>query len=400
MKRIICIISAVIFTTTVLIGCGDSQTVQEDSNIIKVWANMRSDEVEGLQKLADKWSAENNNQKVQIIEVTTDAKQFIEVPARPDALLGASAEETQVLSKAEAIDKVPDNLISKDNYVTSDLAQSTTVDGIQYGIPMTQETVSLFYNKDKVDSVPKTMEELAEIAKDKGFSFELNNYYFSFGFVASQGGYTFKNNNGSFDYNDLGVNNEGAIKGYKFLQDLVVKDNLFLGGATDMMSSGQFAKGEIAFYIGETGRVRTFKEAGVNFGVAAIPTVNGKTVTPFKFVKMGCVNSKSDKKDATWSLIKYLSSGSDKIFMKTGPYPPVFKKSLESDTFKNDEYVQALYKQACNSIILPNIIQAKAIDLSTNTQLNRLALGEITPEECGQNIEKEIKQAITQVLTY
>ena len=398
-KRVTGLLLAVIISSTLFVGCGSTTTVQEDANTINVWANMRTVEVEGLQKLADKWSTQNNK-KVKIVEVSTDGKGFVEAVNRPDVILGASAEETQLLSKALAVDPVPKDLIPAEKYISNDLVQATSIEGVEYGVPLTQECVSLFYNKDKVDTVPKTMEELIEVAKEKGFSFELNNYYFSFGIIASQGGYTFKNNNGAFDCKDLGVNNQGALKGYQFIQDMVVKDNLFLGGATDMMASSQFKDGKTAFYIGETGRVRTFKEAGLNFGVTTIPTVNGNAVTPFKFVKMACVNSKSEKKEESWSLIKSLLDESDEIFMESGPYPPVLKKSTESDTFKNNEYVKGLYNQSLSSIILPNVVEAKAIDIVVNSYLNRLALGQITPEECGEYTEKDIKKAITDLLTY
>ena len=399
-KRLIGIILAATFTFSQLISCG-SNTTEKDASTIEVWANMRSSEIQELQKLADSWSAENNI-KVRIVESEGDGKSFVDTPekGRPDIFLGCMAEDTQLLSKANAVEVVPKDLIASEKYVSSDLIQATSFNGIQYGVPVTQETVALFYNKDKVDKVPLTMEELVEVAKDKGLSFELNNYYFSYGFIASQGGYLFKNNNGNFDFKDLGVNNPGSIKGYKFLQDLVVKNNLFLGGSTDIMASGQFSSGKTAFYIGEAGRVRTFKEVGMNFGVAPIPTVDGKNVTPFKFVKMACVSSKSDKKDASWSLIKYLSKGTDEIFMKSGPYPPVYKTSLESDTFKKDEYVKGLYDQSLSAIILPNILEAKAFDIVVNSFLTELALGSITPEQCGEYTEKAITEDIKELFTY
>lgn len=399
-KRLIGIVLAAIFTFSQLVSCGTSK-VEVDSNTIVVGANMRDSEIVELQKLADSWTAENNP-KVLIVASESDGKSFVDIPekGRPDILFGGLAEDTQLLSKANAVETVPQDFIKTEEYVSKDLIQATTFDGIQYGVPVTQETVALYYNKDKVDKAPETMEELIEIAKDKGFCFELSNYYFSYGFVASQGGYLFKNNDGVFDYKDLGVNNDGAIKGYKFMQDLVVKNELFLGGATDIMASSQFTTGKTAFYIGETGRVRTFKEAGINFGVAPIPTVEGKNVTPLKFLKMACVSSKSNKKEASWNLIKYLSKGTDEIFMKSGPYPPIYNTSLESDTFKNDEYVKALYEQSLTSMPLPNVLEANAFDIVINAFLSELALGKITPEQCGEYTEKALTQDIKDLFSY
>lgn len=399
-KRLVGTILAAIFTFSQLISCGSSK-VEVDSDTIVVWANMRNVEIIELQKLADSWTAENNP-KVIIFESEGTGKSFVDIPekGRPDIFFGGLAEDTHLLSKASAVDTVPQDLIKEEEYISSDLIQATTFEGKQYGVPVTQETVALYYNKDKVNKAPDTMEELIEIAKDKGFSFELSNYYFSYGFVAAFGGYLFKNNDGVFDYKNLGVNNEGAIKGYKFMQDLVVKDSLFLGGATDIMASSQFSTDKTAFYIGEAGRVRTFKEAGVNFDVAPIPTVNGQDVTPLKFVKMACVSSNSDKKEDSWDLIKYLSKGTDEVFMKSGPYPPIYKTSLESETFKNDEYIKGLYKQSLISMPLPNVLEAKAFDIVINAFLSELVLGKITPEECGEFTEKALTEDIKDLFTY
>lgn len=399
-RRLIGVFLVAIFSFSQFISCGSTE-VEADSNTIVVWANMKSSEIQELQVLADNWGTENNL-KVKIVLSEGDGKTFLDTPekGRPDILFGGLAEDTQLLSKGNAVEKVPEDLIQADEYVSKDLIQGTTFEGVQYGVPVTQETVALYYNKDIVDKVPESMEKLTEVAKDKGFSFAMSNYYFSYGFIASQGGYLFKNNNGVFDYKDLGVNNEGAIKGYKFLQDLVVKDKLFLGGATDIMASGQFTSGKTAFYIGEAGRVRTFKEAGINFGVGSIPTVDGKNVTPLKFIKMACVSSNSEKKEASWSLIKYLSKGTDEIFMKSGPYPPIYKTSLESGTFKNDENVKALYEQSLTSMLLPNVLEAKAFDMVINSFLTELFLGNITPEQCGEYTEKALTEDIKELFSY
>ena len=39
------------------------------------------------------------------------------------------------------------------------------IDGKQYAVPLGQETVALFYNKDKVKEAPTTMEDVVKLAK-------------------------------------------------------------------------------------------------------------------------------------------------------------------------------------------------------------------------------------------
>lgn len=380
-------------------GCSKEEEINE--NAILIWANLYDNEVEKVQEIINKWSEENDVEVV-MYNTTKTGTNFIETldSQKPDIFLGASSEDMGRLIKAKTLEEVPLDLFPNDIYVSEDLVQATSIDGIQYGIPITQESVVLYYNKDLVSEVPETMEEVIEIGKEKGFAFEVTNYYFSYGFVASQGGYTYKYDGKNFDYNDLGVNNEGAIKGYKFLQDMVDGGKLFLPGASDYMTSGYFEDGKTAFYIGETGRIRTFNNANKNFGIATIPTVNGKEVTPYKYVKMATVSSASDKKDLSWKLLQAITAESDEIFMKTGPYAPTFKSSLESETFINDEKLQVLYDQCNTSMLLPNNVENEAINMVLGNNLSNLVMGEITPKECGEAIEKEIRETIKEILTY
>ena len=81
----------------------------------------------------------------------------------------------------------------------------------------------MFYNKDKVKEVPKTMEDLVAMAKEVGFEYNINDFFFSYAFLSAGGGYVYKNNNGTLHPNDIGLGNEGAVAGLQFISDLVNK---------------------------------------------------------------------------------------------------------------------------------------------------------------------------------
>ena len=398
--KFICFSILLIFTSTTFLGCNEHEK-EVDENTLKIWGNLLDNEVDEFQKIADKWT-EKSGIEVKIYATTATATNYIESKdsARPDIFLGASSEETGMYKKANIVEVVPEDFNTKDDVVSEDILKATMIDEIQYGVPLTQETVVLYYNKDLVDKVPETMEELIEIAREKGIAFEANNYYFSYGFISAFGGYIYKENENGFDYTDIGTDTSESINGLQYLQDLFTKDNLFLAGTTDIMASGNFEAGKVAFYIGEAGRVRSFNNAEVNFGVSKIPSVNGNEVKPYKYVKMAVLDSNITKKEQAWDLLKEFIDKSDEVFMKTGPYAPTYKKSLESDTFKNDEYVKALYEQCNSSVLLPNIIENQAINYVVNGCLDKLVLGEITPKECGESMKKELEQTIQDILIY
>lgn len=402
MKRIfkgITLVMIIIFSASFFVGCNDGKKANEDDLV--VWANLIDSEIEEFQKIADKWSKESGI-KVVIYSTSYTGADYIKTDekARPDIFLGVSAEDTGRLVKAKSVEVIPEDYVDKNQYVSEDLVQATSIDGVQYGVPLTAETVVLYYNKDLVDSVPDTMEDLIKIGKEKGFNFEANSYFFSYGIVLSQGGYIYKNNNGAFDYKDIGTSTNESIEGLQYLQNIFTKENVFLPGTTDMMASGKFEVGDIAYYIGESGRVRTFNDKNVNFGIAKIPTVNGKEFKPYKYVKMASISSSSKKKDKAWELLEKFIEKSDEIFMSRGQYAPTFKESLESDTYKNSKYASVLYEQNMTSEILPNIIENEAINYVVNGYLQKLILGKITPKKCGEGMEKEIKQTIEDLLIY
>lgn len=399
-KKVLTIFLSLIILVSTFVGCGNS--TKEDENTIVVWVSSLENEREKLNEYAQEWAKDNNVNVILKINDGSDGKSLADTNEflRPDIFWGIDAEDTELLAKSDTIVKVPDNLISSDSYVSDDLIRGTSNGGIQYGIPVTQEFVILYYNKDLVNTVPKTMEELVEVAKDKGMAFELSNYYYSYGFVASQGGYIFKDNNGKYDVKDIGINNEGAKEGYTLLNKLFVDNNLFVGGMSDMAAAGNFSAGKVAFYIGEPGRVRTFTNDKVNFGTAVIPTLNGKTVTPLKYIKMAVVSKVSKKQEQSWSLIKYLSERCDDVYMEMGPAAPIYKKSLESSIYNENENLKNLYSQSLQTTLLPNNIENGAFDYSLPLGFTGLATGELSGEECGDKIEVELNKVLKDLFTY
>lgn len=396
MQRLIQIFLILSLVSSLFVGCTSSQQTENTDDQITVYVSGTSEQMYKIVEVANQWSEENGAIPVKVVEGSGDANSYIQSSdKRPDIYWGLSAADTEKLANTNSVDKVPDGLYSDDDFVSKDLVDAVSFNKVKYGIPVFQDTVALFYNKDKVTEVPKTMEDLIEQAKTVGFTTEIDNKFFNYGFIAANGGYIFKNNDGVFDDNDLGVNNAGAIKGYKFIQDLVRQDKLMIAGTTDMMAEYNFQSGQDAFYIGESGRIRTFNTSGkVNFGVTTIPSLGGQEVKPLKSVNMAVVNSESTKKEKSWKLLKYIIDNSSEYIMGQNPKVPVLKASLDTDTFKNDNNIKALYQQSLHATLMPNTIAGEALNTAIDNTMASLTLGFITPEECGVEIEKNIKEAV------
>ena len=86
-------------------------------------------------------------------------------------------------------------------------------------MPIAVETITLFYNTDKVDSPPATWDELLEIAKTSGgIKFDATSIYYDLGFLRAYDGYIFKWEDNMYHVDDIGLGNEGAIQAYTYIK--------------------------------------------------------------------------------------------------------------------------------------------------------------------------------------
>lgn len=408
-KKKLKILSCFIMCTCLVgIFSGCSETKKEESNKINLCLNTTEAEGNEITKLAQSWSKDNGIEVNVVINPLntggsideyvgiTDNGNASQSANSPDIEFGLSHEYMEKLVKLDLAEEVPADLVDFNNYISKDLVDAVTIDNKIFAYPISQECPALLYNKDLVSRVPETMESLVEEGKTKGFKYDINNFYMSYQFISAGGGYTFKNNNGAFNKEDIGLNNKGAIEGYKFLQDLIQKDKFMVGETNDTIAESAFYNGEAAYYIGEVKKLKMMKDNAtkLNFGVAPIPKLNGNTVKPFKGVKMALVNPRSNKKEESYKLLKYIIENSKEILMSQGNRLPVFKDALEIESFKNDQYLQGFYLQAKDSEIMPNILVTATMWGPAASNLNLLLTGQITPEECGESIIKEINEGI------
>lgn len=403
-KRILSLVMTTALLMGTLAGCGGATKENEGASnaggdkTITVWSHLNTQEVEELTKVAEKWGQEKGV-TVKVVEDKGTMQTYMEIANSskgPDLYYGTPHDNLGTFQKAGLLAEVPSGVIDESKFTSKQLIDAVTIGGKQYAVPLAQETISLFYNKDKVKEVPKTMEDLAVKAKEVGFEFDINNFYMTYGFLSSQGGYVFKNNNGTLDPKDIGLGNEGAIKGYQFLQDLVVKEKFMAPDINGDIAKGDFQSGKSGFYISGPWDVAAFKEAGVNFGVAPMPTFGGKPFTTFLGVQAAFVAEKSANKDLAWELMKYLNDNTTDLLIEKGSRIPATKAGVESDLFKKSEYMVAFGEQAKNGTPMPNIPEVQAMWTPGADGLKALTSGTMDPKAVADQIAKQTAEGIAQ----
>jgi len=183
---------------------------------------------------------------------------------------------------------------------------AVSFDGKVWGYPVAVEAIGLVYNKALVETPPASFEEIKDIATPEGVTaimWDYNNTYFTMPMLMANGGYAFLKKDGVYDGTDTGVANEGAMTGGKVLRSLF-DDGVMPAGVDYGVMDGAFAKGEVAMIINGPWSWGGYRDAGIDLGVAPIPTVAGEASPPFLGVQALAINAASPNADLAVELIE------------------------------------------------------------------------------------------------
>ena len=259
---------------------------------------------------------------------------------------------------------------SKDQFLKVAL-DATNVQGQQVAAPVFIESVALIYNKKLVPTVPKTFDELVTTAKSLtkgdqyGFVTNASAPYFAYGFATSYGGYIFKRSaDGKYDANDVGLANDGAVKGFQYLNDLIQKQGIMPATVADKDNGGNtasdlFKNGKAAMQINGPWSISDIKKANIDYGVAAVPQLPGATgpFKPFSGIQVFGVGGFSKNQPEATDLVKYLTSAKVAVQLAAA----ATKTPVRQDALADPELAKAYpdYKfwldQAQQSEPMPNI---------------------------------------------
>lgn len=266
------------------------------------------------------------------------------------------------------------------------------------GYPVAIEALSLIYNKDLLPTPPKSWEEIVEL--DKKFKAEKKNAimwnlaepYFTWPVVASNGGYVFKFADGKYNTNDIGVNNEGSQKGLQFVVDMV-KNQVINADMDYAIAEASFNKGETALTINGPWSWGNIEKSKINYGVAVLPTLNGKPSKAFVGVLSAGINSASPNKDLAVEFIEnYLltDEGLDQV-NKDKPLGAVALKSYQ-DKLAKDPRIAATMENAKNGEIMPNIPQIVAFWYAEKSAISNAVSGRQTVKQALDDARARIQK--------
>lgn len=270
---------------------------------------------------------------------------------------------------------------------TKPAVDAQTYEGKLYGIPKAVETIVLVYNKDILPKAPETFDDLIKVSKEQraankyGLLAKFDEIYYSYGVVAGMGGYIFgQNANGSLNVNDIGLANQGTIDAVTFLKSFYA-DGLFPAGIVGETGANAidslFTEKKAAAVITGPWAFKPYQDAGVNYGVAPLPTLpNGEHMRSFLGVKGYSVSTYSTQKDLAQQFIEFINQPEyAKIrFEKTGEIPPV-KSLIDDPVIKGDEKARAVAIQAGYAVPMPSVPEMQEVWTPSNSALQLSVTG-------------------------
>jgi arabinogalactan oligomer/maltooligosaccharide transport system substrate-binding protein len=168
--------------------------------------------------------------------------------------------------------------------------QAMTWDGQLYGVPYVVENVGFFYNQDLVETPPTTWDEVRSMSQDiidsgkaqYGWIRQEGDPYHFYPIQTAFGGYIFgQNEDGSYNAEDVGVDNAGSVAALEYVQGML-NDGLIPSGLAGNDAETLFFNGEAAMYITGPWNIQNCIDNGLNFAIAPIPSgPDGDVGRPF-----------------------------------------------------------------------------------------------------------------------
>jgi len=264
--------------------------------------------------------------------------------------------------------------------------------GKVWGYPVNVEAIGLVYNKDLIDTPPATFEEIKDLAMPEGVRailWDYNNTYFTMPMLMANGGFAFQKVDGVFDGKNTGVNNDGAMMGANVLKSLF-DDGVMPAGVDYGVMDGAMAKGETAMVINGPWSWAGYKGAGINIGVAPLPTVNGQVSPPFLGVPAFAVNAATPNKDLVIELLENYILTDEGLAHWNANGNLGALADISAGQAQEDPLVKATIANAANGIPMPSNPEMGAFWGAMGPALTNITTAVQSPEDALNDAAKRI----------
>ena len=276
-----------------------------------------------------------------------------------------------------------------------------------WGYPISFEAIGMIYNKKLVDGAPPTqLSELipfhqklkSEHAGMNSILWDYSSPYYSWGVMASGGGYIFGKTADEYDPRNVGVATDGAVEALSEIVHLID-----VGVLPRMASSGDIpqelmAQGKLAMMISGPWDWPNLIKCGIDFGVAPMPGVNGKVGKAFIGVQVAYINRSSPNRDlAKEFLEKYVFTKESLCAMDhVKPIGIPAMISLYDELSQSNPLLGEMKRCADQGEVMPNIPQMGKFWTAAATALQVATSGRASPATALAEAQRNMLKGVPQ----
>ena len=237
-----------------------------------------------------------------------------------------------------------------------------TFNGKLFGLPLYVEGPALIINTDLVPEAPATYEEMIQKAQDLttddtfGFLYDDKNFYFSYNWINSFGGYVFgRGDGGDLNPDDVGLNSEGAVQGVQEVKKFQYDYGLIPSGTDTAVAEGLFNTGSLGMIYNGPWSIANSRAAGIPLEVLPVPpTASGVEFGGFMGVQGVLMNEFSTNKTTAANFAKWITRGDAQVSLAqlSGRIP---SSQSAAEQVSDDPVLAGFAEALTDAVPMPNI---------------------------------------------
>lgn len=400
MKRLIAGLMTMCMAVMLLAGCAGQQGQAAEQNspvTITIWHDKEDEVAQAMQAELDQLAPDIIVHLEKKDGLTDSLKMVGNDPkAAPDMYFFAH-DKIGVYAEMGILAPITDFVSEEtlDSYIPMTL-EAASYKGELYQLPIYFETLLFMYNRRYMhdDEVPSTTEELYTYMQQNtagghyGFVEQHSTAYYAAGWLHAFGG-SILNENG-----EPGLNSPETLRALEYHKKFV---ELMPTEGEYATVNTLFREGKAHATIGGPWLVPTAREAGIDLGLAPMPTVDetGRPIAPYSGVQGVHVLkvAAETKHDAIVKVLEVLTNDNVGIAMaQASGCAPAKQSCYDDPAVSEDETVMAMYETAQNAVPMPNV---PAMDVMWTVTENLLVDVNMSGKDLKSSADAAQQQALT-----
>jgi maltose/maltodextrin transport system substrate-binding protein len=270
-----------------------------------------------------------------------------------------------------------------------------------WGYPIALETVTLIYNKALLDGPPPLeLSQLTSIDQTMKRNhpgvitilWDPQSAYYTWGFLASGGGFVFGRKGTDYDLRNIGIATPGAVDALSEIISLI-RAGILPKVCSYSETEDLMGQGKLAMMISGPWAWSNLTQKGIDFGLAQIPGVNGKVGRPFVGVSAAFLNRSSPNQDLSKEFLERYMLTDDGLAAMNSAKPIGIPAliSLYEKLAKDNPHLRQLKASVDIGQVMPNVPQMGRFFSSLGAALQLAADGRLSADAALRQAEANIR---------